>query len=139
MPISKPPPSWFYRDALTRYEATFRRKTPQWVLSLGPEETEKVIKVCLWLQWKLPPKRLISAQELSGPESLWAQRQTRHDFETELITKGRFKPRDLQDLPVDPVEMIGRFLKKLHKKDKTNRDLGVRNKQNLDSRSSIRR
>lgn len=118
MPISRPLPSWFYKNALARYEATFRRKTPQWVLTLGQEETRKLIGICIWLKWTLPPKLLIAEEELSGPESLWAQRQTRHDYETEMITRGHFEPRDLQDLPVDPAEMLGRFLKKLAKKDK---------------------
>jgi len=116
MPISRPPPSWFYKNALARYEATFRRKTPQWVQTLGLEETRKLIGICLWLKWKLPPRLLIADEEISGPESLWAQRQTRLDFETETANRGRFEPRDLQDLPFDSAEIWGRWLRRMKKK-----------------------
>lgn len=116
MPVFRPPPAWQYKQALSRYEAKFRRKTPQWVLTLGPEEIRQLIGVALRLGWKLPPKILFGGEEQSGPESLWAQRQTRLDFETETANRGRFQPRDLQDLPFDPAEMVGRMLRRTKKR-----------------------
>jgi len=106
----RPPPEWQYKNALARYETKFRRKTPQWVQTLGPEETRQLIGVALRLGWKLAPKILVGGEDQSGPESLWAQRQTRLDYETERKNRGRFEPRDLQDLPVDPAEAVARFL-----------------------------
>jgi hypothetical protein len=38
------------------------------------------------------------------------------DFETETANRGRFEPRDLQDLPFDPAEMVGRTLRRMKKK-----------------------
>ena len=109
MPMFRLPPAWQYKHALFCYEAKFRRKTPQWVLTLGPEETRQLIGVTLRLGWKLAPKILVGGEDQSGPESLWAQRQTQLDFETETANRGRFEPRDLQDLPFDPAEMVGRL------------------------------
>lgn len=116
MPMFRPPPQWQYKNALARYETKFRRKTPQWVLTLGPEETRQLIGVALRLGWKLAPKILVGGEDQSGPESLWARRQTRLDFDTEMAIKGRFRPKDLQDLPVDPAEAAGRMLRVARKK-----------------------
>jgi len=110
MPMFRPPPEWQYKNSLARYETKFRRKTPQWVLTLGPEETRQLIGVALRLGWKLAPKILVGGEEHSGRESLWAQQQTRLDYETERKNRGRFEPRDLQDLPFDPAEAVARFL-----------------------------
>jgi len=116
MPLFRPPRGWQYQTALSCYKAKFRRQTPQWVLTLGPEETRQLIGIALQLGWKLAPKILVGGEDQSGPESLWAQRQTRLDFETETANRRRFEPRDLQDLPVDPAEMVGRMLCRIKKK-----------------------
>jgi len=102
MPLFRPPQGWQYQNALSRYEAKFRRQTPQWVLTLGLEETRQLIGVALRLDWKLAPKILVGGEDQSGPESLWSPYQTRLDVETAWRLEGKFRPRDLQRLPMDP-------------------------------------
>ena len=108
MPMFKPPPEWLFRSSLRSYELRFRRQVPQWVQTLGREDARSLLRTSLKLGWKLPPKILVAGEEQSGSESLWAERQTRLDFDTEIKNRGRFEPRDLQDLPVDPAEMAAR-------------------------------
>jgi len=81
-------------------------------LTLDRDDATRLLTVCQKLHWKLPPKVLIAGEDRSGPESLWAQRQTRLDAETELNNNGTFYPRNLQDLPIDPAEMVARYVKK---------------------------
>jgi hypothetical protein len=102
MPMFKPPAEWLYRSSLRSYELRFRRQVPQWVQTLGREEARSLLHTSTKLGWKLPPKILVAGEEQSGSESLWAERQTRLDVVTEIKNRGRFRPKDLQDLPFDP-------------------------------------
>lgn len=93
-----------YKEATKRYQSRFRRQVPQWVQSLGNGNVRALINLTLKLNWKLPPKILVGEEEPDGVESLWSTRQTRLDAETAWRFAGKFKPQDLQSLPVDPAE-----------------------------------
>jgi hypothetical protein len=116
-PTPRPPPEWFYQKILQKYEGQFRRKIPQWVQTLGNERVRGLVGVAMRLNWKLPPQILVASESVSDSEGLWAQRQTLLDFETERKNRGRFEPRDLQNLPIDPaVAAAMSYMKKGKKK-----------------------
>ena len=109
-------PSLLFGAAVRGYESGLRRKVPQWVLTLDRDDATRLLDICQKLRWKLSPKMLVVGEERSGPESLWAQRQTRLDAETEIKIKGYFHPVDLQDMPIDPAEMVARALERRNRK-----------------------
>ncbi len=104
MRSSKSSPQAFYRKALKDYERRFRCKVPQWVQTLGNTNVRSLLGVSKRLNWELPTRILVGEEDLSGSESLWAEHQIRLDFETEIMNRGWFEPRNLQDLPIDPAE-----------------------------------
>ena len=107
----RPPPEWYFKQSVLKYETRFRRMVPQWVQALGRETTRSLIGVALELNWKMPPKVLIAEESYSGSESLWSPQKTRLDFQTEHLIRQR--PLNLMNLPFDPAQAAARpYLKK---------------------------
>jgi hypothetical protein len=100
----KSSPQALYKLALLQYERQFRCKAPQWLRTLCNTNVRSLLGVSKRLNWRLPTQILVETEGQSGPESLWAERQIRLDFETEIMNRGWFEPRNLQDLPIDPAE-----------------------------------
>ena len=102
----RPPPEWYFKQSVLKYESRFRRKVPQWVQALGRAPVHSLIDVAVKLNWKLPPQVLIAVEGYSGPESLWSPQKTRLDFQTEHLIRQR--PLNLMNLPFDPAKAAAR-------------------------------
>ena len=102
----RPPPEWYFKQSVLKYESRFRRKVPQWVQALGRAPVRSLIDVAVKLNWKLPPQVLIAGEGYSGPESLWSPQKTRLDFQTEHLIRQR--PLNLMNLPFDPAQAAAR-------------------------------
>lgn len=107
----RPSPQWFFKQSVRRYESHFRRKVPQWIQALGNEPVRSLVGVSIRLGWKLPPQVLIAEEYYSGSESLWSQRITRLDVQTEHLIRNR--PLDLMNLPFDPAQAAARARRRI--------------------------
>ena len=67
----RPPPEYFWRCSKQKYEKQFRRKAPQWVLTLDRDHAKNLFGVCCRLGFKLHPEVLPIAEVVSGTGSLW--------------------------------------------------------------------
>lgn len=67
----RPPPEYFWRYSKQKYEKQFRRKAPQWVLTLDRDHAKNLFGVCCRLGFKLHPEVLPIAEVFSGTGSLW--------------------------------------------------------------------
>jgi len=67
----RPPPEYFWRSSKQKYEKQFRRKAPQWVLTLDRGRAKCLFDVCCRIGLKLHPEVLPMAEEFSGTGSLW--------------------------------------------------------------------
>ena len=103
-----PSPMRIYRKALKKYEKTFRAKPPQWSLTLGRDDSRSLLDACERVGMKLPVEFLIGSECHAGEDSLWAKRQLEADYYIERKNMGRMHFRDLQNLPIDPAEMVAR-------------------------------
>ena len=83
----RPPPEYFWRCSKQKYEKQFRRKAPQWVLTLDRDHAKNLFGVCCRLGFKLHPEVLPIAEVFSGTGSLWD-----------------YKPCYRLDLPARPVK-----------------------------------
>lgn len=63
MPMFKPPPSWFLRDASQKYRRLFQREVPDWVLALGVAEAAAITGVACRLQWRIHPEKLVGEED----------------------------------------------------------------------------
>ena len=76
----KPPPEYLWRLSKQKYEKQFRRKAPQWVLTLDREFSRRLFNTCCKLGLKLHPEVLTLAEEHDGPDSVWSTKASfRHD------------------------------------------------------------
>ena len=75
----RPPPDYKWKQKVAVYQAKFRRKVPQWVLTLNLEDATKLLSSCIYLNYKLPPTVLISGEALGGYGGLWAPTRNRWD------------------------------------------------------------
>jgi hypothetical protein len=76
----RPPPEYLWRLSKQKYEKQFRRKAPQWVLTLDREFSRRLFNACCRIGLKLHPEVLTLAEEHSGSESVWsASASFRHD------------------------------------------------------------
>ena len=106
----RPPPEWYFKQSVLKYESRFRRKVPRWVQALGRESARSLIYMAIRVGWKMPPKVLIAEESYSGSESLWSPQKTRLDFQTAYLIKNR--PLDLMNLPFDPAQAAARACSK---------------------------
>ncbi len=67
----RPPPEYFWRCSKQKYEKQFRRKAPQWVLTLDRDHAKNLFGVCCRLGFKLHSEVLPIAEVFSGTGSLW--------------------------------------------------------------------
>jgi len=67
----RPPPEYFWRSSKQKYEKQFRRKAPQWVLTLDRDIAKNLFGVCCRIGLKLHPEVLPIAEVFSGTGSLW--------------------------------------------------------------------
>ena len=67
----KPPPLYFWQKQVKAYETNFRRKVPQWVLTLDVLEATRLLSVANRIGLKLHPEVLPLAEMFSGTGSLW--------------------------------------------------------------------
>ncbi len=67
----RPPPEYFWRCSKQKYEKQFRRKAPQWVLTLDRDHAKNLFGVCCRLGFTLHPEVLPIAEVFSGTGSLW--------------------------------------------------------------------
>jgi hypothetical protein len=76
----KPPPEYLWKISKQKYEKQFRRKAPQWVLTLDREFSRRLFKTCCKIGLKLHPEVLTVAEEHGGTESIWSTKACfRHD------------------------------------------------------------
>jgi hypothetical protein len=68
----RPPPDYKWKQQVNIYQAKFRRKVPQWVLTLSLDEAAKLLSTCIYLNYKLPPDVLIPGEPLGGYGGLWS-------------------------------------------------------------------
>ncbi len=78
----RPPPEWFYKKAVEKYERQFRRK--------------------------LPTKILVAGEFQTGPESLWSLNKTRLDSQTENLVMKFLDKTDIQKLPLVPANKVSK-------------------------------
>ena len=52
----RPPPEYFWRSSKQKYEKQFRRKAPQWVLTLDRDQAKNLFGVCCRIGLKLHPE-----------------------------------------------------------------------------------
>ena len=76
----RPPPEYLWKLSKQKYEKQFRRKAPQWVLTLDREFSRRLFNTCCKIGLKLHPEVLTVAEEHSGSESIWSTKASfRHD------------------------------------------------------------
>ena len=67
----RPPPDYPWRCSKTKYEKQFRRKAPQWALTLDRSSGRALFLACCRIGFKLHPEVLTLGELFSGRESLW--------------------------------------------------------------------
>lgn len=75
----RPPPDYKWKQQVSIYQAKFRRKVPQWVLTLNLDDAAKLLSSCIYLNYKLPPDVLIPGEALNGYGGLWSSSRNRWD------------------------------------------------------------
>ena len=113
MSVFRPPPEYFYQKAVRAYERKFRHQVPQWVLTLGDRNIQRLVTYAVKLNWKLPTRILVAGEDYSGPASPWSDQKTRLDHQIEFIIQNR--PLDLRNLPVDPAKAMATFARRREK------------------------
>jgi|LauGreDrversion4_1035100.scaffolds.fasta_scaffold466245_2 hypothetical protein len=108
----RPPPEWFYKKAVEKYERQFRRKLPQWVQTLSGENVRGLIGVSTRLEWKLPTKILVAGEFQTGPESLWSLNKTRLDSQTENLVMKSLDKTDVQKSSLDTINKVSKVSRK---------------------------
>ncbi len=108
MSVFRPPPEYFYQKAVRAYERKFRHQVPQWVLTLGDRNIQRLVTYAVKLNWKLPTRILVAGEEFSGPASPWSDQKTRLDHQTEFAIKQR--PLNLMRLSFDPAKAMASSL-----------------------------
>jgi len=68
----RPPPEYIWGLSRKKYEERFRRKVPQWVLTLDRDSSKALLNVCCKLGFKLHPEVLTVAELHDGPGSIWS-------------------------------------------------------------------
>ncbi len=108
MSVFRPPPEYFYQKAVRAYERKFRHQVPQWVLTLGDRNIQRLVTYAVKLNWKLPTRILVAGEAFSGSASPWSDQKTRLDHQTEFAIKQR--PLNLMNLPADPAKAMASSL-----------------------------
>ena len=108
----RPPPEWFYKKAVEKYERQFRHKLPQWVQTLSAENVRGLIGVSTRLEWKLPTKILVAGEFQTGPESLWSLNKTRLDSQTENLVMKFLDKTDIQKSHLVPANKVSKISRK---------------------------
>ena len=76
----RPPPEYIWGLSRKKHEERFRRKVPQWVLTLNRNSSQALLNACCRLGFKLHPEVLTVAEQHDGPESIWSDKACfRHD------------------------------------------------------------
>ena len=81
-------PNYLWRSAKSLYERKFRRKVPQWVLSLDLNSSLSLLNLSYKLNWKLNPKMLFDGELHEGSGSLWDNKYvSRYDHKPDSVDK----------------------------------------------------
>ena len=104
MSVFRPPPEYFYQRAVRAYERKFRHQVPQWVLTLGDRNIQRLVTYAVKINWKLPTRILVAGEDYSGSASPWSDQKTRLDHQTEFAIRNR--PLNLMNLPFDPAKAV---------------------------------
>jgi len=76
----RPPPEYVWGLSKKKYEKQFRRKVPQWTLTLDRDFSRRLFNTCCKIGLKLHPEVLTVAEHYGGPESVWSTKASfRHD------------------------------------------------------------
>ena len=67
----RPPPDYHWRCSKNKYEKQFRRKAPQWALTLDRGSGKTLFLACCRIGFKLHPEVLTLGELFSGRESVW--------------------------------------------------------------------
>ncbi|WP_108469196.1 hypothetical protein [Polynucleobacter difficilis] len=67
----RPPPDYHWRNSKNKYEKQFRRKAPQWTLTLDRNSARTLYLACCRIGFKLHPEVLTLGELFSGRESVW--------------------------------------------------------------------
>ena len=68
----RPPPEYIWNLSKSKYEKQFRRKAPQWVLTLDRDFSRRLFNTCCKIGFKLHPEVLTQTELPDGPESIWS-------------------------------------------------------------------
>jgi hypothetical protein len=68
----RPPPQYIWGLTKKKYEKQFRRKIPQWVLTLDRDFSRRLLSTCCKIGFKLHPEVLTFTELHDGPESIWS-------------------------------------------------------------------
>jgi len=68
----RPPPEYIWGLTKKKYEKQFRRKIPQWVLTLDRDFSRRLLSTCCKIGFKLHPEVLTFTELHDGPDSLWS-------------------------------------------------------------------
>ena len=68
----RPPPEYIWGLSKKKYEKQFRRKIPQWVLTLDRDSSRRLLSTCCKIGLKLHPKALTFTELHDGAESIWS-------------------------------------------------------------------
>lgn len=92
----RPPPEYHWKLSKQKYEKRFRRKAPQWVLTLDRVSSKSLFNACCRLGFKLHPEVLIGAELHDGPNSLWSVKAC---FRLDYPAKPTLKPNQSKQKP----------------------------------------
>ena len=85
----KPPPLYFWQKQVKAYETNFRRKVPQWVLTLDVLEATRLLSVANRIGLKLHPDVLTKGESRIGKSSPWSD--LRNSWDGTSIPKAKPK------------------------------------------------
>ena len=70
----RPPPDYPWRFSRQKYEQKFRRKAPQWALTLDRDFGRSLFEVCCRIGFKLHPDVLTLGELFNGTGSVWDEK-----------------------------------------------------------------
>ncbi|CAM3681148.1 hypothetical protein POAN111098_01765 [Polynucleobacter antarcticus] len=85
----RPPPEYIWGLSRKKYEERFRRKVPQWVLTLDRDSSRTLLNICCRLGFKLHPEVLTMTELHEGLGSVWS---TKASYRHDLVSKPPKKP-----------------------------------------------
>jgi hypothetical protein len=90
MNLYRPPQPDLWQHHVNMYEKNFRKRLPEWVVTLDRNEGITLMQVCIRLHWRLPTIVIPRGEYHQGDGGLWGSANTIWDRDAKPLLRPNF-------------------------------------------------